>query len=284
MFSSAFVSSARGADISTPAAEAKRYPIGLELYSVRGELMRGPAATLRAVAKMGYEVVEFYSPYFSWTPPYAKDIRTLMDDIGLRCYSTHNHIESFTPGHTMGKAIELNQILGARHLVMAAAPGGTKGLEGWKKLCGQLTEATEQLKPHGLSAGFHNHQSEWAALDGGPRIMDVIAANTPKEFVLQFDVGTCMEAGADPIAWIKANPGRIKSVHLKDWAPGTRADEKGYRVLFGEGTTPWKEILATVESVGGVEYYLLEQEGSRFPEFETAQRCLDSWKAMRKQG
>ena len=284
MFSSAFVSSARGADISTPAAEAKRYPIGLELYSVRGELMRGPAATLRAVAKMGYEVVEFYSPYFSWTPPYAKDIRTLMDDIGLRCYSTHNHIESFTPGNTMGKAIELNQILGARHLVMASAPGGTKGIEGWKTLCGQLTEATEQLKPHGLSAGFHNHQSEWAALDGGPRIMDVIAANTPKEFVLQFDVGTCMEAGADPIAWIKANPGRIKSVHLKDWAPGTRADEKGYRVLFGEGTTPWKEILATVESVGGVEYYLLEQEGSRFPEFETAQRCLDSWNAMRKQG
>ena len=284
MFSSAFVSSALGADSPTAPTEAKRYPIGLELYSVRGELMRGPAATLRAVAKMGYEVVEFYSPYFSWTPPYAKDIRTLMDDIGLRCYSTHNHIESFTPGNTMGKAIELNQILGARHLVMAAAPGGTKGLEGWKKLCAQLTEAAEQLKPHGLSAGFHNHQSEWAALDGGPRIMDVIAANTPKEFVLQFDVGTCMEAGADPIAWIKANPGRIKSVHLKDWAPGTRADEKGYRVLFGEGATPWKEILATVESVGGVEYYLLEQEGSRFPEFETAQRCLDSWKAMRKQG
>ena len=284
MFSSAFVPSALGANSPTAPTEAKRYPIGLELYSVRGELMRGPSATLRAVAKMGYEVVEFYSPYFSWTPPYAKDIRTLMDDIGLRCYSTHNHIESFTPGHTMGKAIELNQILGARHLVMAAAPGGTKGLEGWKKLCGQLTEAAEQLKPHGLSAGFHNHQSEWAALDGGPRIMDVIAANTPKEFVLQFDVGTCMEAGADPIAWIKANPGRIKSVHLKDWAPGTRADEKGYRVLFGEGATPWKEILATVESVGGVEYYLLEQEGSRFPEFETAQRCLDSWKAMRKQG
>jgi len=37
-------------------------------------------------------------------------------------------------------------------------------------------------------------------------------------------------AGADPVAWIKANPGRIKIVHLKDWAPGSRADEKGYRV------------------------------------------------------
>jgi sugar phosphate isomerase/epimerase len=113
--------------------------------------------------------------------------------------------------------------------------------------------------------------------------MDVLAANTPKEFVLQLDVGTCVEAGADPVAWIKANPGRIKVVHLKDWAPGQRTDEKGYRVLFGEGVSPWKEILAALESGGGVEYYLMEQEGSRFPEFETAQRCLDAWKKMRGQ-
>jgi sugar phosphate isomerase/epimerase len=181
----------------------------------------------------------------------------------------------------MGKAIELNQILGVRYLILASAPGSAKGLEGWKKLCEQLTTAVDQLKPHGLTAGFHNHQTEWAKLDGEQRTMDVIAANTPKEFVLQFDVGTCMEAGADPIAWIKANPGRIKSVHLKDWAPGDRAQEKGYRVLFGEGVSPWKEILATVQSVGGVEYYLMEQEGSRFSEFETAQRCLDTWKTMR---
>ncbi len=183
----------------------------------------------------------------------------------------------------MAKAIELNQILGTRHLVLASAPGSTKGLDGWKKLCEQLTTAVEQLKPHGLSAGFHNHQSEWAKLDGDLRIMDVVAANTPKKFVLQFDVGTCMEAGQDPVAWIKANPGRIKSVHLKDWAPGSRADEKGYRVLFGEGVTPWRKLLETVETVGGVEFYIFEQEGSRFPELETAQRCLDLWKAMRKQ-
>ncbi len=267
---------------ASPGTAAKKYPIGLELYSVRAELARDLPNTLRTVAKMGYEVVEFYAPYSSWTLPYAKEVRTLMDDIGLRCYSTHNNIASFTPGDSMSKAIELNQILGGRHLILASEPGGTKGLDGWKKLCDQLTAATEQLKPHGLSAGFHNHQSEWALLDGKMRIMDFIAANTPKEFVLQLDVGTCVEAGADPVAWIKANPGRIKIAHLKDWAPGSRADEKSYRVLFGEGVSPWKEITAALESAGGVECYLLEQECSRFSEFETAQRELDAWKKFRK--
>ena len=87
------------------------------------------------------------------------------------------------------------------------------------RLCEQLSAAVDILKPHGLAAGFHNHQTEWAPVAGERRVMDIIAANTPKEFVLQLDVGTCVEAGADPVAWIKANPGRIKVLHLKDWAP-----------------------------------------------------------------
>jgi len=226
-------------------------------------------------------VVEFYSPYFKWAPAYTKDVRAQMDDLGLRCYSTHNGFESFTPGENIAHAIELNQILGTRYVVLASAPGRTSGVDGWKKLCEQLTAAVEQLKPHGLNAGYHNHQAEWAKLENGQRIIEVIAANTPKEFVLQLDVGTCEEVGADPVAWVKANPGRINSIHCKDWAPGTPDDNKAYRVLFGEGVCPWAKIFDAAESVGGVEYYLIEQEGSRYPELETAQRCLDNWKKMR---
>ena len=270
------------AEPATPEpAGAKKYPIGLELYSVRDHLLNDLPATLRAVAKMGYPLVEFYAPYCGWKIPYCKDVRGLMDDLGLRCFSTHNPMDSFTPGETMSHAIELNQILGSKIMVLASPPDSADGVEGWKKLCGQLTTAVNSLAPHGLSAGYHNHQTEWERLDGALRTMDLLAANTPKEFVLQFDVGTCLEAGADPVAWIKANPGRIKVIHLKDWAPGSAADEKGYRVLFGEGVAPWKAILAAAESVGGVEFYLMEQEGSRFPEFEAAQRCLDAWKKLR---
>jgi sugar phosphate isomerase/epimerase len=263
------------ADSDAPkSSEAKKYPIGLELYSVRGELGRDLPKTLKTVAEIGYQVVEFYSPYFKWTPVYAKEVRAQMDDLGLRCYSTHNGFESFTPGENLAHAIELSQILGVRYIVLASAPGKTSGVDGWKQLCEKLSTAVEQLKPHGLGAGYHNHQSEWAKLEGGQSIMEVIAANTPKEFVLQLDVGTCEEAGVDPVAWVKANPGRIKTMHLKDWAPG----DKGYRVLFGEGVTPWKDLIAAAKDVGGAEYFLIEQEGSRFSEFETAKRCLESWK------
>ena len=259
----------------------KTYPIGLELFSVRRELARDLPATLGAVSKMGYQVVEFYAPYLGWTIPYAKNVRTQLDDLGLRCYSTHNPSSALLNAETMAKAIEINQVLGARHIIMASPPPNTSSAEDWTRVSGQLTEASKQLEPHGLLAGFHNHKVEWLPLAGGKRTMDILAENTPAEFVLQFDVGTCVEAGQDPIAWIKAHPGRIRSVHLKDWAPGDEVQQKGYRVLFGEGVAPWKQIFDAVESVGGVEFYLLEQEGSRFSELETAQRCLATWRKMR---
>ena len=185
---------------------SKKRTIGLELYSVRGELTRDLSNTLKTVAQIGYEVVEFYSPYFKWKPAYAKDVRAQMDDLGLRCYSTHNGFDSFTPGDNLAHAIELNQILGARYLVLASAPGRINGVDGWKGLCEKLAAAVDQLEPHGLKAGYHNHGAEWAKLENGQRIMEVIAANTPKEFVLQLDVGTCVAAGSDPVAWVKANP------------------------------------------------------------------------------
>jgi len=266
---------------ATPLAfsAGKGVPVGLELYSVRNEMTKDTVATVRAVAKMGYEVVEFYAPYYSWTTDYARDMRKLMDDAGIRCNSTHNGPQSFSEAG-IGKAIELNRIIGAKYVVMASA-GRVNGLDGWKGVADTLTKAMEKFRPAGLSAGYHNHQAEFKMLEG-KRPIEVIAAGTPKDFMMQFDVGTCVEVGEDPIAWINGNPGRIRSLHLKDWGAPVEGDkEKGYRVLFGEGQAPWKKIFDAAEKTGGAEYYLIEQEGSRFPELETAEKCLANYKKLR---
>src|SRR5258708_10381385 len=96
--------------------KAKRLPVGLELYSVRTELEKDLMGTVRAVAKQGYEVVEFYSPYFKWTTDYAKQVRALLDELGIKCNSTHNGTESMS-GDGLKEAIELNQIIGSKYLI-----------------------------------------------------------------------------------------------------------------------------------------------------------------------
>jgi sugar phosphate isomerase/epimerase len=256
--------------------EARKVPVGLELYSVRGDLQKDVLATVAAVGKMGYQVVEFYAPYLEWTTDRAREVRKQLDAAGLKCHSTHNNGPSFTDDG-LKKAIELNQILGSKYIIMASAPRAT-GLDSWKNVAAQLTSVAEKLKPLGMGTGYHNHQAEWRKVDG-QRPMDILAAGTPKEVVLQFDVGTCLEVGEDPIAWINSHPGRIKSVHCKDWNK-----DKGYAVAFGEGEAPWKRIFDAAEKKGGVEYYLIEQEtGAQYPGGEIAmvQHCLDNWKQLR---
>jgi sugar phosphate isomerase/epimerase len=255
---------------------AKKVPVGLELFSVRNELKEDLNGTVRAVAKMGYEVVEFFAPYYAWTEQQTKDMRRLLDDLGIKCLSTHNDAKNFLVDN-LAKTRDLNGILGAKYAVMASA-GRPQRVAGWTTVAETLNRAADYWKSAGLRAGYHNHQTEFMALEGDEkRPIDVIAANTNLEVMLQFDVGTCVEAGSDPVAWINANPGRIRSMHCKDWAAGP---DKGYKVLFGEGDVPWKRIFEAAEKTGGIEYYLIEQEGSALPAMETAEKCLANFRKL----
>ena len=270
-----FVALSAALPFALRAHAASSIPIGLELYSVREALKQDPEGTVRAIGHLGYQCVEFYAPYFDWTEAQAKSMRKLMDDLGVRCHSTHNG-EDYFGKEKIGKARDLNLILGTKYMVMASS-NPKPGIDGWKAVADELNNAAEVLEPAGLKPGYHNHQSEFKTVDG-VRPIEILAKNTKPTVMLQLDVGTCLNSGGDPVAWIRSNPGRIRSLHLKDWSP---EPGKGYQVLFGEGEAKWKDIFAAAESVGGVEFYLLEQEGSRFGELETAKRCLETYKAMR---
>jgi len=257
--------------LRNPAASS--IPVGLELYSVREGLKKDLDGTLRAVAQMGYQCVEFYAPYFDWTDAQTKQVRKLLDDLGMRCYSTHNSAKFLSP-ENINHARDKNMTLGSRYIVVASVQP-EPAPDGWGAVADLLNSAAEALEPSGLKAGYHNHTAEFTATNGA-RPIEVIAKNTKPSVMLQLDVGTCLEAGSDPVAWIKANPGRIRSLHCKDWSPDSGT---GYQVLFGEGQADWKKIFAAAESVGGVEFYLVEQEGSRFPELDTARKCLEAFHA-----
>src|SRR6185312_2353501 len=241
----------------------------------REGLKQDPQGTVRAVAKIGYECVEFYAPYFEWTETQTREMRKLMDDLGIKCHSTHNDA-SYLAADIIARAADLNHILGSKYVVVASSQP-KPGLDGWKEIADMLNQAATTLENSGLKTGYHNHQPEFTKVEG-VRPMEILAKNTKPSVMLQLDVGTCLETGSDPVEWIRANPGRIRSIHCKDWSPESG---KGYTVLFGEGVADWKAIFATAEHGGGVEYYLIEQEGSRLSELETAQECLKTYRKMR---
>jgi sugar phosphate isomerase/epimerase len=256
-------------------AAVENIPMGIELYSVRNALKQDPEGTVRAVAQLGYQGVEFFSPYFEWTEAQTKQMRKLLDELGIRCFSTHND-SSYVAKDKVSRARDMNLILGSKYVVVASAKPAA-GPDGWNAVADLLNSAAAELEPAGLKTGYHNHELEFTPVDGR-RPIETLAQKTKPSVMLQLDVGTCVEAGSDPVAWIRSNPRRIHSIHCKDWSP---EPGKGYTVLFGEGVAKWKDIFAAAESVGGVEYYLMEQEGSRLSEVDTVRECLKSYHALR---
>jgi len=202
-------------------------PVGLELYSVRNELKRDPEATVRAVGQMGYQCVEFYAPYFERTDAQTKDMRRLLDGLGVRCYSTHNEL-NYLNRENLQRTRDLNLTLGSKYVVVASAQP-KPGLDGWRELADTLNAAAEQLEPAGLKVGYHNHQPEFMPVEG-KRPLEILAGHTKPSVLLQLDVGTCLAAGSDPVAWIRANPGRNSLHPLQGLVP--RAGQRLHRVIW----------------------------------------------------
>jgi sugar phosphate isomerase/epimerase len=262
--------------LKTSSWGAKSIPVGLEMYSVREALKKDPEATVRAVAQMGYQGLEFYAPYFDWTEAQTKQMRKLLDDLGIKCFSTHND-DKFLGADNISRARDMNLILGSKYIVLAWSDPKSR-IDEWKPVAETLNTAAARVESSGLKIGYHNHQAEFTPVEG-QRPIEIIAKNTKPTVMLQLDVGTCLEAGSDPVAWIRANPGRIRSMHCKDWS---RDPDKGYKVLLGEGSADWKNIFEAAESTGGLEYYLVEQEGSKFPELESAKKSLEAFQAKHR--
>src|SRR2546427_564212 len=168
---------------------ASSVPVGLELYSVRDELQRDPQATVRAVAQMGYQGVEFYAPYFEWSEEQTKQMRKLLDELGIRCFSTHNDAP-FLNAENIERARDKNLILGSKYVVMAWAEPGS-GLDGWKAVADSLNFAAEHLEVSGLKAGYHNHQLEFTPIEK-QRPIEILAKNTkPSTPLIRAEAGPC---------------------------------------------------------------------------------------------
>ena len=71
---------------------------------------------------------------------------------------------------------------------------------------------------------------------------------------------------------------RSRSKDGKHWSPDP---EKGYGILLGDGSVPWKKVFQAAERAGGVESYIIEQQGgSGYRPMDTVERCLAAFRKL----
>src|SRR5260370_8313331 len=117
---------------------------------------------------MGYQGVEFYAPYFEWSENQTKQMRKLLDELGIRCFSTHNS-SSYLSAENISRARDMNLILGSKYVVMASA-NPKPGPDGWKAVADSLNFAADRLESAGFKAGYHNHPPEFTPSTNPPPI------------------------------------------------------------------------------------------------------------------
>jgi sugar phosphate isomerase/epimerase len=254
-----------------------RVPIALELYSVRNDLQQDVAGTLAAVAKMGYEGVEFAGG----APASGPELRKMLDDNGLVCCSWHTPFAAVQDDQ-LAATIELNQAVGNPSVIVPGLPGHLVSTrDGWLKMADFFNELTDKLAPHGMFTGYHNHHTEFQPLDG-EWPWDTFFGHTRAEVVMQLDTGNALRGGAESLPILQRYPGRGRSIHLKPFKTGCAPIDAGFKPLIGEDSIPWAEVFAVCEAQGKTEWYIVEYESDAYPPLEAVDRCLQALKAMGK--
>jgi sugar phosphate isomerase/epimerase len=246
------------------ADSGRKIPVGLQLYSIRHDCEKDLPGSVKAVAKMGYKGVEF-AGYYGRD---AKTLRTMLDDLGLKCCGTHTGIDTLL-GDNLSRTIEFNKILGNPYLIVPGLPGKyTKSRQAWRDTADLFNEMAEKVKPHGMRVGYHNHTIEFKELEG-ELPWDTFFSRTRKEVIMQFDTGNAMHGGGDATIYLKRYPGRAATVHLK---PFSKAKPNA---LMGDDELPWPEIFELCETTGGTEWYIIEYESDAYAPMVSVQKSLE---------
>ena len=268
----------------------KKFHVGIQLYGVRKAMEKDFEGTLKAVAEMGYEYVEF-AGYYGHT---AEEIKGLLDKYGLKCISVHQGLDFYD--ENPDAAAEFLKYFGAKYSVIPWY-GAEKlaGTDEWAASVARFKKVGEVLKAHGMKLGYHNHEFEFNKHEG-KYLHDYIFDEVGDLIDPELDTCWVHYAGINPADKIREFSGRVEIVHLKDFVCkelgggpaydlidntgkgiGTKSrEDNGFKFRpLGQGRQNFAEILEACEAAG-TEVVIVEQDQTYdVPELEAAKISRD---------
>ncbi len=258
--------------LPAPARAAwKRVPVGVQLWCVRKQLASEIPGTLRSLSAIGFDGVELENAFGKPGPEWRKHL----DAARLKACGFHHRLDELQ-GDKLAPTVEFNQAIGNRNLIVRSlAPEVYTAGDLLKKTADAMNEVAEKLKPHGMKVGYHNHATDFNRIDG-EFWWNLFADRTTKDVILQLDTGNASELTGVPLVdLIRRNAGRTVSLHVKPFS------KKNPEAYLGADDLDWPGIMTASESVGGVEWYVIEYEREGVPPLESLKANFESFKKLR---
>ncbi len=257
----AAVSVALGASTARSAA-GSRYPLGLQLYTVRDPMEKDAIGTLERVAKLGYRNLETYGfdpaslKYYNRP---AVEFKKVLDDLGLKTttghYDLHAYLAQPAPAMTayVDRCIQGAHALNQQYVTWAWLDPKSRDVESFKLVARRLNLIGAQAAKAGLKVAYHNHEFEFTP-QAGTTGYDILMQETDPDLVnLQLDLyWVAYAATRTPHELFAKQPGRFVMWHLKDMDKAKRYSE------LGNGTIDFTKIMPDAK-LAGLENYFVEQ-------------------------
>lgn len=263
--SAVFLSS--GESWAKPASPGKVFnkPLGFQVWTIKDQLIKDFAGTLKMMAGLGYRSVEMCSP-----PGYVSsgfgplvsmkgaEMKKIVEDCGLLLESTHYGMGELRT--SLSERIGFAAESGQKQMIVSSfgLPRDAR-MDDWMKAADELNEMALQTQKAGIQMGFHNHHGEFEKIDG-MLIYDALLNRFDAKLVkMQFQVAV-VSIGIQAADYFAKYPGRFISAHLADWSS---AENK--QVPIGQGIVDWKELFKAAEKCG-VKNYFVEMAPETFKE------------------
>ncbi|MCZ7645037.1 MAG: sugar phosphate isomerase/epimerase [Planctomycetota bacterium] len=220
--------------------------IGVELYVFGPEARNAEALSLRilpALRHYGYACVESFAQ--------PLELPELLKRAGLRLAGVH---------------LATGQLAKPEKYVAFAKAGGcadlcvsgplnwkSRGRDDYLATAKFLNESAKRLAGEGLRLHYHNHEFEFARIDGGLTALEVLLAELDPAVDLCLDAGWVWAAGVDAAALLRRHAERIGFLHLRDF----RGPDS---VALGAGEVPLAEHLRAVAALPRLRELIVEHD------------------------
>ena len=235
--------------------------IALQLYSLRNEMEVDPVKYHKLISEWGISALEGGGGYGMSDAEYQK----LLADNKLKIVGVgadYNRLKSDLAG-----IIADAKKYGAKYATCYWIPHaeGPIGLEEIMAATELFNSAGEMMAKEGITLTYHPHGYEFQ-VSGSGTPMDYMLANA-KNFKFNMDVFWVKMGGGDPLAIMKAYPGKFPQLHLKDRKKGTPGSPDGRgdvetNVVLGTGDIDIAGLIQEAKKQG-TKYLVIEDESTR---------------------
>lgn len=244
--------------------------IGAQLYTVRNYIQteKDIERTMKKIAEIGYTTVQI-SAIGKISP---ERLREICDQNGLKIVLTHTNPDRIL--NETEEVIKEHDILGCDHIGIGAMPEKYRTAE-WIAMFGEDYKLPAQkIAAAGKRLMYHNHNFEFAKVNGKLLIEWLLEMFTPEELGFTLDTFWVQAAGCDVCQWIEKLSGRLPVIHLKDM---TVQGFERKMAPVGEGNLNWPAIYKAFENAG-TQYMMVEQDSCDGSPFDCLQTSYENLK------